>query len=218
MLAQGAAPGGATVWVDANDATAGVYAYGSYQGNAPQYMVGLPSPDAVWTYNLAPFAAGATQISMNRVLGQFAAITVGGGAGWALKGGYAAIGATAGAIGGGKATNWSPSGMLFGAAIGSLTGGAAAWAGDAAGLSGIGAVGFSSLTGATAGFTSTVSMNVWTGEPILQNSVYGTTIGALGPLASGEAMVIGGAGLPADSALGYILNTGTNAVTVGLGP
>jgi hypothetical protein len=52
----------------------------------------------------------------------------------------------------------------------------------------------------------------------LNNTVYGTAIGALAPLASGEAMVIGGAGFAPDSALGYILNSGTNAVAVGLGP
>ena len=218
VTAQSPAAGGAIVWVDANDATAGVYAYGSYQGVTPQYMVGLPSPDAVWSYNIGAAMNGVGNISMYRVLGQFAAITVGGAGGWAIKGGYAGIGAVAGAVGGGKATNGSPSGILFGAAIGSLTGGAAAWAGDAAGVSGLGGAAFSSLAGGTAGLASTVAMNVWTGNPLMENAVYGTAIGALGPLASGEAMAIGGAGLPADSAIGYILNTGTNAVTVGLGP
>lgn len=151
------------MWENPDNITAGVTAYAQFYGAAPQYLP--ESPDAVWSYNIGAAMNGVGNISMYRVLGQFAAITVGGGAGWALKGGYTAIGATAGAIGGGRATNWSPSGMLFGAAIGSLT------AGDADGLSGIGAVEFSSLVGGTAGFTSTVSMNAWTGEPILQNSV-----------------------------------------------
>jgi hypothetical protein len=60
--------------------------------------------------------------------------------------------------------------------------------------------------------------NALTGQPIINNVAYATAIGTLAPRASGEAMVIGGAGYPAESALGYILNIGSNGFAVALGP
>jgi hypothetical protein len=182
----------------------------------------LPTITVTSTYtgpfNFAGFGNAIAPYSPTVATAQFLAIGAGGGAGWGFKGAYAAIGAAFGALGAAKTTNGDVTDTLMGAGIGSLTGGLGGYLGDAFDVTGLGGVALSSLSGGASGFISTASLNALTGQPTWNNVGYATAIGALGPLASGEAMVIGGAGYAGDSALGYILNFGTNGFATGLGP
>lgn len=75
VAAQGQAPGGRTVWVDPEDVTARVKAYGSFaESTASTTAAEIQQP-----FNFAPFAAAATSISMGRALTQFALSGIGGG-------------------------------------------------------------------------------------------------------------------------------------------
>jgi hypothetical protein len=169
-------------------------------------------------FNFAGFGNAIAPYDPAVAAAQFLAIGAGGGAGWGFKAGYAGIGAFFGAIGAGKTSSWDTTDTFMGAGIGSLTGGLGGYLGDIFDVTGLGGVALSSATGGVSGGTAAAAMNALTGQPWSNNVGYATAIGFLGPLASGEAMVIGGAGYAGDSALGYILNFGSNGFAAGLGP
>ena len=181
------------------------------------YMDAAPAP----TFSGFDFGQlGRALIPYNPVLatGQFLAIGVGGGTGFALSPVYAGIGATAGALGAGKSSNWDPTNMLIGAGFGSLTSGSFSYVGDAIGATGLTGVTFNLFFGGIGGGGTMAATNALSGRPVMNNVGYATAIGVIGPWASGESMIIGGAGYASDSALGYILNAGSNAFSVAVGP
>jgi RHS repeat-associated protein len=182
----------------------------------------LPAITVTSTYtgpfNFAGFGNAIAPYDPAVSVAQFLAGSAGLGAGFAFSPAYAGVGAAFGAIGAGKASNGDPTSILMGAGLGSLTGGGTAAAGDAIGATGLGGAALISAFGGIGAGGTMATMNLLTGQPVTNNVGYATAIGALGPLASGEAMVIGGAGYAGDSALGYILNFGTSGFTTALGP
>jgi RHS repeat-associated protein len=169
-------------------------------------------------FNFAALGIELVPYSPGRAAAQFLAIGGGLGAGFALSPVYAGIGATAGALGAGKSSHGNPTSILIGAGLGSLAGGSFAAINDAASLTGLSGAAASVVSGGVAGGGTMAGLNALTGQPVLNNVGYATAISCLGPLASGESMVIGGAGYASDSALGYILNAGSNVFSVALGP
>ena len=217
VLAQSQVPGGATVWSDPNDPTQPIYAYGTYYGTAPVGLVGPEFPDAVWNYNLAPFAAAATRININRTLAQFTAASVGLAAVTYISP-FAGIGAVTGGIGGYQARG------LDGIVPGTVTGGTLGLGGGLLGdiLAEEGIVGLRGTlavmgVGGVSGFSGAVSVNIYTGnENTFEGSISGGLIGMGAPLMSGEALAIGGTGItsiaaPSLNALSGVFTVGATA-------
>ena len=182
----------------------------------------LPAITVTATYtggfNFAAFGNALAPYNPATAVAQFLAITAGGGSGFALSPAYAGIGGTFGAISAGKASNGDVTSMLIGGGLGSLSGGSLASVGDAVGATGLSGAALTSILGGIGGGGTMATMNALTGQPVGNNVGYATAIGAIAPLGSGEAMIIGGAGYSSSSALGYILNAGSNVLATGLGP
>ena len=107
-----------------------------------------------------------------------------------------AIGAVAGAIGGYEAGGWK--GAAAGALAGGITGVVAPWAAEAAGFgAGPGLAGAAAVvgSGAASGAIGTIAANAATGQPLSKGIAFGATVGALAPLISGEAFVVGATGV-----------------------
>jgi RHS repeat-associated protein len=107
-----------------------------------------------------------------------------------------AIGAVAGAIGGYEAAGWK--GAAAGALAGGVTGFVAPWAAEAAGFgAGTGLAGAAAVvgSGAASGALGTVAANAASGQPLSNGIGFGATVGALAPLISGEAFIVGAAGV-----------------------
>ncbi len=124
-----------------------------------------------------------------------------------------AIGAVAGAIGGYEAAGWR--GAAAGAAAGAITGLVAPWAAEAAGVgAGTGLAGAAAIVGngAISGAVGTVAANAATCQRLTKGIAFGATVGALAPLISGEAFVVGAAGV--EGLTPYWLSGATGAAGV----
>lgn len=101
-------------------------------------------------------------------------------------------GAVIGGVGGYTAAGWR--GVAPGAATGAVVGAVSPWVVDAAGtgLPGVIAV---TGTGAASGTAGALSANIVTGQALSTGVPFAAATGALSPLISGEAFMVGGAGI-----------------------
>jgi hypothetical protein len=117
----------------------------------------------------------------------------------------------AGAIGGYEAAGWR--GAAAGALAGGLTGAVAPWLSEAAGAAaGTGLAGAAAVVanGAISGAVGTVAANAVTCQRLTKGVAFGATVGALAPLISGEAFIVGAAGL--EGATPYWLSAASGAI------
>lgn len=123
----------------------------------------------------------------------------------------AGIGLVSGAAAGYASGGWQ--GAVAGGAVGAVVGAVAPQvAGAFGGMAGAGAAGMFAAAGSTAalGAAGTVAGNALAGKCLADGLAYGTTLGALAPLMSGEAAVVGAGG---EAAVGAGIANGFSALT-----
>ena len=163
-------------------------------GSAMMNPLQIAAPAYQWVFAGGPNFATLGQLLVPynpaSAFAQTLGVGIGGGLGWWAKGTTSAIGAASGAYGGYKQGGWN--GALAGAAAGAATGGIL---GSISPFTGLAGVGWTSGTGAASGAIGAGAANFATGSPLSNGMPAASAIGALAPLASGEAMIVGGAGV-----------------------
>lgn len=157
-------------------------------------------------FNYAAFGAAIAPYNPLVAARQTMELGISGGAGMAAKVGTGMVGAVAGGVGGYQAAGWK--GVLPGAGVGLVAGRAGAAVGDLFALKGLAGVAATSGIGGVSAAMSAMSVNALTGNPTLQGVPSSIVLGVISPLMSGEAMIVGGAGITTGA-----VSNGVNALS-----